>query len=91
MVSLVFFSLQNKSIFYLGGFQPPGGIDNRGGYNSRGGFPPGGPRGGMYPIQPLPPLVDVPFGGPGLGPRYPNPALLTSTRVSYSSIFLVFI
>jgi len=66
-----------------GGFQPPGGIDNRAGYNPRGPFPPGGPRGGMYPIQPLPPLVDVPFGGgPGLGARYPNPALLTSTRVT---------
>jgi len=66
-----------------GGFQPPGGIDNRVGYNPRGPFPPGGPRGGMYPIQPLPPLVDVPFGGgPGLGARYPNPALLTSTRVT---------
>jgi len=37
----------------------------------------------MYPIQPLPPLVDMPFGGgPGLSARYPNPALLTSTRVS---------
>jgi hypothetical protein len=58
-------------------------MDNRSGYNSRGAFPPGGPRGGMYPIQPLPPLVDGPYGGPGLGPRYPNPALLTSTRVSY--------
>jgi hypothetical protein len=69
--------------FYLGGFQPPGGIDNRAGYNPRGPFSPGGPRGGMYPIQPLPPLVDVPFGGgPGLSARYPNPALLTSTRVS---------
>jgi hypothetical protein len=66
-----------------GGFQPPGGIDNRAGYNPRGPFPPGGPRGGMYPIQPLPPLVDAPFGGgPGLGARYPNPALLTSTRVT---------
>ena len=66
-----------------GGFQPPGGFDNRAGYTPRGLFPPGGPRSGMYPIQPLPPLVDVPFGGgPGLSVRYPNPALLTSTRVS---------
>ncbi|CAF1379249.1 unnamed protein product [Adineta steineri] len=66
-----------------GGFQPPGGIDNRIGYNPRGGFPPPGPSGGMYPIRPLPPLVDVPYGGgPGLGARYPNPALLTSTRVT---------
>lgn len=32
----------------------------------------------MYPIQPLPALVDM----PGLGPRYTNNALLTSTRVS---------
>jgi hypothetical protein len=47
----------------------------------------------MYPIQPLPPLVDAPFGGgPGLGARYPNPALLTSTRVSkfyFSMIYLI--
>ncbi|CAF1254370.1 unnamed protein product [Rotaria magnacalcarata] len=65
-----------------GGFPPPG-IDNRTGYNPRGPFSPGGPRGGMYPIQPLPPLVDVPFGGgPGLGARCPNPVLLTSTRVT---------
>ncbi|CAF1007720.1 unnamed protein product [Rotaria sp. Silwood1] len=36
----------------------------------------------MYPIQPLPPLVDVPYGGgPRLGTRYANPALFTSTRV----------
>lgn len=70
----------------LGGFPPPG-IDNRIGYNPRGPFPPGGPRGGMYPIQPLPPLVDVPFGGgPGLGARCPNPVLLTSTRVSLIKI-----
>lgn len=65
-----------------GGFQSAGGFDNRLGYNPRGAFPPGGPRGGMYPIQPLPPLVDVPYAGPGLGARYPNPPLLTSTRVT---------
>ncbi|CAF1608513.1 unnamed protein product [Rotaria sp. Silwood1] len=67
-----------------GGFPPPGGLDNRVGYNPRGAYPPNGPRGGMYPIQPLPPLVDVPYGGgPGLGPRCPpNPVLLTSTRVT---------
>jgi predicted RNA-binding protein YlqC (UPF0109 family) len=67
-----------------GGFQPPGGMDNRIGYNPRGPFSPSGPRGGgMYPIQSLPPLVDIPFGGgPGLNARYPNPALLTSTRVT---------
>jgi hypothetical protein len=36
----------------------------------------------MYPIQPLPPLVDISYGGgPGLG-RFANAALLTSTRVS---------
>ncbi|CAF4222607.1 unnamed protein product [Rotaria sp. Silwood2] len=66
------------------GFPPPGGIDNRVGYNPRGPYPPGGPRGGMYPMQSLPPLVDVPYGGgPGLGPRCPpNPVLLTSTRVT---------
>ncbi len=39
----------------------------------------------MYPIRPLPPLVDMSYGGgPGLSARYPNPTLLTSTRVSYS-------
>lgn len=66
-----------------GGFPPPMSIDNRTGYNLRGPFTPGGPRGGMFPIQPLPPLVDVPYGGGlGLGARYPNPALLTSTRVT---------
>jgi hypothetical protein len=38
----------------------------------------------MYPIQPLPPLVDVSHGGgAGLG-RFANTALLTSTRVSHS-------
>lgn len=37
----------------------------------------------MYPIQPLPPLVDLSHGGgPSLG-RFANAALLTSTRVSY--------
>ncbi|CAF1482768.1 unnamed protein product [Rotaria sp. Silwood1] len=37
----------------------------------------------MYPIQPLPPLVDVPYGGgPGLGTRYAILALFTSTRVT---------
>ncbi|CAF1234705.1 unnamed protein product [Rotaria sordida] len=46
-----------------GGFQPPGGVDVRSGYNPRGVYPPTGSRGGMYPIQPLPPLVDVPYGG----------------------------
>ena len=71
----------------LGGFSPPGGLDFRIGYNPRGGFPPPGPVGGMYPIRPLPPLVDVPYGpGPALGARYPTPALLTSTRVSSSNI-----
>ncbi|CAF3710943.1 unnamed protein product [Rotaria sp. Silwood1] len=66
-----------------GGFQPPSGVDVRSGYNSRGSYPSSGSRGGMYPIQPLPPLVDVPYGGgPGLGTRYANPALFTSTRVT---------
>ncbi|CAF1250713.1 unnamed protein product [Adineta ricciae] len=66
-----------------GGFLPPGGLDLGIGYNPRGGFPPPGPAGGMYPIRPLPPLVDVPYGpGPALGARYPSPALLTSTRVT---------
>jgi hypothetical protein len=88
---LVFLGNNYFDWVYLGGFQPPGGFDNRAGYNPRGPFPPGGPRSGMYPIQPLPPLVDVPFGGgPGLGLRYPNPALLTSTRVS-QSIFLLYL
>jgi predicted RNA-binding protein YlqC (UPF0109 family) len=65
-----------------GGFQPPGGNDGRSGYNSRGTYPPNGARGGMYPIQPLPPLVDISYGGgPGLG-RFANAALLTSTRVT---------
>ncbi|CAF0903312.1 unnamed protein product [Adineta steineri] len=73
-----------------GGFQPPGGVDNRSSYNPRGGGGGGGggysstaQRGGMYPIQPLPPLVDVSYGGgPGLNARYNNTALLTSTRVT---------
>ena len=72
--------------FHLGGFQPPGGIDNRIGYNPRGAFLSPAPSGGMYPIRPLPPLVDVSYaGGPGLGARYSNAALLTSTRVSRST------
>jgi hypothetical protein len=69
-------------------------MDNRIGYNPRGPFSPSGPRGGgMYPIQSLPPLVDIPFGGgPGLSARYPNPALLTSTRVSERiSLFVVYL
>ncbi len=46
----------------------------------------------MYPIRPLPPLVDMSYGGgPGLSARYPNPTLLTSTRVSYSDIFCIII
>ncbi|UJR31424.1 hypothetical protein I4U23_018917 [Adineta vaga] len=65
-----------------GGFQLPGSMDNRIGY-PRGAFPPPVPNTGMYPIRPLPPLVDVPYaGGPGLSARYPSPALLTSTRVT---------
>jgi len=80
------------SKIYLGGYQPPGGIDNRGGYNPRGPFPPPGPGGAMYPIRPLPPLVDMSYGGgPGLSARYPNPTLLTSTRVSYSILFCIII
>jgi len=78
-------------LFYLGGFQPPGGIDNRAGYNPRGPFSPGGPRGGMYPIQPLPPLVDVSYGGGGSLGRFANTALLTSTRVSHLFFFCVFL
>lgn len=74
-------------LFSSGGFSPPGGLDLRIGYNPRGGFPPPGPAGGMYPIRPLPPLVDVSYGpGSALGARYPNPALLTSTRVNLSNI-----
>ena len=81
----------------LGGFQPPTGLDNRAGYNPRGAYPPGrgrggggrggdgggGGGGGMYPIQPLPALVNTPYGGgPSLGTRYPSAPILTSTRVS---------
>ncbi|CAF3593007.1 unnamed protein product [Rotaria socialis] len=66
-----------------GGFQAPGGVDVRSGYNPRGSYPQNGSRGGMYPIQPLPPLVDVSYGGgPGLGTRYSNTAVFTSTRVT---------
>lgn len=79
MVRLIFV-LKNKIqlIFVLGGFQSSTGNDGRSGYNPRGAYPPNGSRGGIYPIQPLPPLVDV----SGLNARYTNAALLTSTRVS---------
>jgi hypothetical protein len=36
----------------------------------------------MYPIQPLPPLVDISHGGGASLGRFANAALLTSTRVS---------
>jgi len=78
-------------LFYLGGFQPPGGIDSRSGYNSRGAYPQNGARGGMYPIQPLPPLVDVFHGDGGSLGRFANTALLTSTRVSHSFFLCLFI
>ncbi len=84
----------NKNIifefdFYQGGFQPPGGVDSRAGYNPRGTYPPNGPRGGMYPIQPLPPLVDISHGGGASLGRFANAALLTSTRVSDNFLPLV--
>jgi hypothetical protein len=56
------------------------------GYQPRGTYlPTGGPRAvGMYPMQPASPRADLPYGGgPGLGVRYPNPPMLTSTRVGY--------
>ena len=69
--------------------EPRSGYNPRGMYasgGSRGGGGGGGGGGGMYPIQPLPPLVDMPYGnGSGLGARYPGTALLTSTRVSVPS------
>ena len=75
--------------FNLGGFPPPMNVNGRTTYSIRGAFQPIGPHGGMYPIQPLPPLVDIPYGGgPSLGARYPNPALLTSTRVGYLIFFV---
>jgi predicted RNA-binding protein YlqC (UPF0109 family) len=70
------------SVNEYGGFQPPGGVDSRAGYNPRGTYPPNGPRGGMYPIQPLPPLVDISHGGGASLGRFANAALLTSTRVT---------
>ena len=77
-------SLQHSNDDDLGGFQSPTGIDGRVGYNPRGPYLPGGARGvGMYPVPSIAPLVDMPYGGGrGLAPRYPAPALLTSTRVS---------
>ncbi|CAF1509000.1 unnamed protein product [Adineta ricciae] len=66
-----------------GGFANAATGDNRSGYNSRGAYPATTPRGGMYPIRPLPPLVHVPYGGgSGLGARFNNTAVLTSTRVT---------
>lgn len=85
-MNMVEFHLSNEknlnSCFHLGGFQPPGGVDSRTGYNPRSAYPANGARGGMYPIQPLPPLVDVSHGDGGSLGRFTNTALLTSTRVS---------
>ncbi len=66
-------------------------MDGRSGYNPRGSYPPNGPRGGMYPIQPLPPLVDIPYGGgPGLSGRFANAPMITSTRVcSFYFVYLL--
>jgi hypothetical protein len=44
----------------------------------------------MYPIQPLPPLVDITHGGGTSLGRFANAALLTSTRVSTNSFSFYF-
>jgi hypothetical protein len=41
----------------------------------------------MYPIQPLPPLVDISHGGGASLGRFANAALLTSTRVSDDFVY----